>query len=158
MYFEKEKTCPLCRKTNVEAVSFLYQSLKSDEAGKKIFSQGPIATELSKLSPRQKEKLLHRLTPPPEPKTSLPAGPIALMAFLVSWLATGSLITARIGQKAYFWLSVVIICAVTIPFYWILKLVIENFRREIFRYKKLKAVWKKQYFCHHCQRVFIPKE
>lgn len=158
MYFEKEITCPFCHKDKTESVPLMYQRLKSNDAGIKLLAEGSVSSEISRLPPHKKAKLIEHLTPPSEPKTKLPAGAISIMALVVSWLSTGSLISSRIGPKIYFWLSVVIVCAVTVPFYSILNLVIEDFRRGLYRYKKIKAAWEKQFFCHHCQRVFIPKE
>ena len=153
----KELECPKCRSIDIEAVPFFYQSLKSKNAGKKLFSDTPFLSDTEKLLPRQRERLLHRLTPPAEPKKTLPAKAIALMAFLISWLATSSIILARLGYKDYFLISLISSVLLTIPFYSILRLVIQDFRKDIARYRRLKAVWDKQYFCKNCQEVFTLK-
>lgn len=156
--YTKEIECPRCQKTNIETVPFLYKTLRSQDAGAKLFTESAIKTIASSLTPRQKERLLHRLTPPPEPKKTLPAGSIAAMAFLISWLITSSFFIERIGQKAYSIMSAVVVLFLVVPFYATLKLVIVDFRRDITNYRKIKEVWDKQYFCRDCQDVFIPKD
>ena len=156
--YGKEIECPKCQSTNIEAVPLLYQSLKSNSAGKKIFSDDPRLSKIEQLHPHHKEKLLNRLMPPEEPQKNLPAKAIALMAFLISWIGTCSLILARLGYKQYFLISFMTAVILAIPFYTILRLVIGNFRKQIGKYQKLRDIWEKLLFCQDCYHVFTLKE
>ncbi len=156
--YGKEVACPRCKNTNVETVPFLYRSLKSKEAGKKILTEESLVTAISGLKPRQKERLLQKLTPPPEPSKTIPAKAIALMAFLISWIMTSAILADRIGEKKYFILLTAVSFIIVVPFFMILRFIIRDLLREVARYRKIKAVWNKQYFCRDCQDVFIPKD
>ncbi|MFA5059571.1 MAG: hypothetical protein WC676_02990 [Candidatus Omnitrophota bacterium] len=159
MAFEKEITCPKCKSENVEIVSSVYYSLRSKNLARKfdLFLDKRVGTYTQNMTARQKERLLHRLTPPKEPRKTLPAGRIAFMAFLISYLATSALMLGRLGQKDYFLMTLITAFIVGIPFYLILRLVIRDFHKDIIRYRRLRTVWDKQYFCRDCNEVFIPK-
>ena len=152
----KEITCPKCQNVNLDSVPYVYQSLLSRGAGKDLFCDSPIINT-SQLSEPQRLRLIHRLTPPKAPKKSLPAGIIALMAFLLSWLITGSMLIGKIGQKTFFIVSLIIIAVIAYPFVHILNLVDKAFKRSVHKYMRVKNIWNKQYFCHDCHHVFLPK-
>ena len=158
MLLNEDIICPLCEKNNVDTVAFIYRSLKSKGAGRKLFSEGLAQREIDALAPHQRESLMRQLTPPKEPHISLPAGAIALMAFLISWLATSSVIIAWVGEKAYFVISVVVTVVMGFLFYSMLKTVITSFRKKTERYRALLANYNKHYFCHACLKVFVPKQ
>ena len=155
MAFEKEIECPKCRSEKVETVPFLYKTLLSQNAGKKLMLDETFLKNTPELSEKARQRLLHRLHPPKEPKRTLPTGPIAWMAFLISWLTSGSLLIGRLGEKTYFISSALITALIAVPFYFILRLVIREFRQEHMRYRRLRAIWDKQYFCSSCRQIFI---
>ncbi len=151
--------CPKCESEDLDPVPYVYQSLKSKGAGRKIFRDEEVleTIETKELTPQERERLIKRLTPPPEPKKSLPAGAIAIMAFVLSWLITGSLLIGRIGQKTYFIISIIIIVTTAYPFFVILHTVDRKFRKSVAKYNRIKPLWNRQYFCNECQHVFLPK-
>src|SRR3989338_637580 len=158
MALEKEITCPKCKAEDVEKVSSLYQSLSAKNAGTNLFLEDAFRAGKKILPYRQRERLLHRLTPPKEPKKDLPAGMITAMAFVLSWMVTAGLVVWRLGYKAYSLTSILTAVVLAFPFYFIFTLVVHDFQRDIQRYRRLMAVWKKQYFCNNCYHVFIPKD
>jgi len=151
MVFQREIECPKCRSEKVETVPFIYKTLASNTAGKKLLLDETFLRNTPGLSEKTRQRLLHKPNPPREPKRTLPAGPIAWMAFLISWLASGSLLIGRLGQNMYFIISAVITAFIAVPFYCILRLVIRDFKRECIRYRRLRTVWDKQYFCKNCR-------
>ncbi len=153
-----EITCPKCRGESIEDVPSYYQTLKTKGLGRKLFTESPLPLKTPELSERQRARLLHRLTPPAEPKHSLPAGTIALMAFLISWLTTVTILVARLGYKMHVLFSILIILSTAIPFYLILNIVILDFRRIINKYHRLRTAWEKQFFCLDCHHVFMLKK
>lgn len=154
----KEIECPKCRSINIEQVPFMYQSLKSKGAGKKLFSDSPFLSNIDQLPPYQKEKLLRRLMPPEEPRKTLPAKPIAFMAFFISWLGTCAILLGRLGYQTYSLASVIICVVLAIPFYIILRFVIGDFKKNIGKYHKLRGIWEKLLFCQDCYHVFTAKD
>ena len=153
----KEITCPKCQNINLDSVPYVYQSLLSRGAGKDLFCDSPVINS-PKLSEPQRIRLINRLTPPNPPKKSLPAGIIALMAFLISWLMTGSMLIGKIGHKTFFIVSLIIIAIIAYPFIHILSLVDKSFKRSVYKYNRVKAIWNRQYFCNDCHHVFLPKK
>ncbi len=150
--------CPKCQGDDLDPVPYVYQILRSDAAGRRFFADPESFYPGDKMDKKHRERLLHRLTPPPEPKKSLPAGAIAIMAFVLSWLITGSLLIGRIGQTAYFVSSLIVILCTAFPFYATLRYVDREFRKSVARYNRIKPLWNKQYFCNGCHHVFIPKK
>lgn len=158
MSLRDEIECPKCQSEMVEPVPSFYNHLRTKGLGRKLFTESPLPLKTPELNEKQRTRLLHRLTPPAEPKHSLPAGTIAMMAFLVSWLTTGAILIARLGYQSYFILTMLIVLGMVVPFYLILNLVIHDFGRIVNKYNRLLHAWEKQYFCHECHHVFIPKE
>lgn len=158
MRFDEEMSCPKCEKADVDTAIFAYKALVSRNAGKKLFLESPVRKKTSTITEKQRAKFIDRLTPPKEPKISLPAGAITIMALAVSWLATGSLIIGRIGQRAYFIISIIITIAMAIFFNYMLKMVIQIYRKRTNEYRRLKTIYNKKYFCNNCHYIFTLKE
>lgn len=151
-----EKICPKCQSEKCDPVSYFYKTLLQRGYGKDLFTQGPLSKTAPQLTEKQRQRLLYRLTPPKEPKRFLPAGFIAFMAFLISWMVTGALLIGKIGEKAYFIITMVFIFIVGTPFYMTLNLVIKEFRREISKFRRVKKAWLKQFICLECHHIFHP--
>lgn len=158
MAFEKETTCPECKKEDADRVAYVYKTLVSKGAGRRMFDETLIRDKAKGLSDVQKQRLLKRLMPPEEPKTALPAGVLALMALLLSWLATASLIIGRIGERMYFIISAVATLIIGMHFYITLRDIIKDFTRKIGNYRRVMVIWNQQYFCNNCHHIFIPEK
>jgi len=157
---EKRIFCPSCDSKYTDLVSYVYQCLKSENAGRKLFSD-EIETEIAKrkqISPERKEELIKKLYPPKEDRVSFPALTVALMAFLISWLVVGSLLASRIGEKTYFFLTLIIVGSLAYPFFSTMKFIINQVRKNYIKYKKEKSIWVKKYFCYDCEHVFSLKK
>ncbi len=155
---EKRILCPECDSKYTDLISYVYRCLESENAGQKLFSDN-IDSEISKkkkFPELKKETLLKKLAPPKESKVSFPAATVALMAFLASWLVVGSILSSRIGETFYFYLTLLIVGGLAYPFYSTMKLIIKQVRINYAKYKKEKSLWVKKYFCYDCDHIFTP--
>ena len=157
MVIDKEITCPKCQKKDTDPVPYIYKKLLTKNSNQNLFDIKYVEKITHEMTERQKEKVLKKLTPPPEPATSLPAGAIVLMAIFLSWLGTASIVIGKLGMKTYFIISVFVTLFIAVPFFSMLNLVVKNFKKRIINYRKVKKIWNKQYFCNNCHRIFIPK-
>ncbi len=157
---EKKIFCPNCDSKYTDRVSYVYRCLKSRNAGRKLF-EDEVETEIAKknrIPDERKESLTIKLSPPQEAKVSFPALTVALMAFLLSWLVVGSILASRIGEKTYFFLTLIIVGSLAYPFFSTMDYIIKQVRKNYVHYKKKKSVWVKKYFCYDCEHVFFLEE
>ncbi|MDD3374398.1 MAG: hypothetical protein PHY73_01575 [Candidatus Omnitrophica bacterium] len=160
MKLEKKVFCPNCDSKYTDLVSYVYRCLESEDAGRKFFSD-EIETEVAKkkkINPDRREELKKKLCPPMEAKISFPALTVALMAFLISWLVVGSVLASRIGEKTYFFLTLIIVGSLAYPFFSTMEYIIAQVRKNYAKYKKEKSIWVKKYFCYDCEHVFSLKK
>lgn len=146
--------CAKCGSPDAESVVLAYQTIKSRDAGQRFILQDPVTKK--PITAQKREQLLKKLSPPQNPDINLPAGAVALMAFLISWLATATFIIGRIGLKNYFIVTGFVVVVVVGAFYYMLKTAVINLGHVSTRYKNYKDVWEKQYFCHECENIFVP--
>jgi hypothetical protein len=131
--------------------------LESENAGKKLFVDG-FDTELNKkreLPKEKREKLLLSLKPPKEANISFPAATVALLTFLFSWLVVGSSFASQMGERLYFYLTIVIVLGLIYPLHSTMLAIIKEIQRNYSRYKKEKLVWIKKRYCYDCEYIFI---
>jgi hypothetical protein len=154
---EKKIYCPKCDSPHTDLISYVYQCLESENAGKKLFVDG-FDTELNKkreLSAENREKLFTLIKPPQEAKVSFPAATVAMMAFFVSWLVVGSILISKIGERIYFYLTISFIVILAYPFYSTMDMIIKQVHKNYLRYKDLKNIWVKKRYCYDCGIIFI---
>lgn len=149
--------CPKCEGISVESVPLLYRSLTLKEPGRGLLAGTQVLLFADRLKSEEKKTLLKELAPPPEIQSSLPAPNIALMAFLLSWLATSSYFIAKMGHQVFSAMSLLLGLALAIPFYLILRVVTHDFGKSSERQKERMQCWEKSYFCKNCGNIFIPK-
>ena len=157
---EKKIFCPHCDSKYTDLISYVYRCLESENAGRKFFSD-EIETEIAKkkkIAPERKDQLMEKLCPPKEAKISFPALTVALMAFLLSWLVVGSILASRIGERTYFFLTLIIVGSLAYPFFSTMKYIIAQVRKNYIKYKKEKSIWVKKYFCYDCEHIFSLKK
>jgi len=145
-------TCPKCESTKVETVPHMYKIVKSRNAGAKFILQD--APKHHHLPEAHRKILLKKLTPPVEPTGRLPAGIIAVMAFLLSWLGVGSLVIGKIGEKTYFILSIIFVIIAAVAFFYMINSTLEIFRKQFLRYKENRLRWENGLFCKECDKIF----
>ena len=149
--------CPKCEGISVESVPIVYRSLKLSEPGRALLLDTPILLFADRLNDEQKKNLFKRLAPPSETKHELPAPNIALMAFLLSWLATSSYFIGKMGYPIFSAMSIVLGVALLIPFYLVIRVATHDFRKSEERHQQAMKDWEKRYFCQNCGNVFTPQ-
>ena len=155
---EEKNYCPKCDSKHTDLISYIYRRLESENAGQEMFVDG-IETALDKKRQFLNEKsqeLIKKFKPPVESKVSFPAATTALLAFALSWIIVGSLLITKIGEMFYFYSTIAVILGVSYPFYMTMQDIIAQVHKNYLRYRKLKSVWVKKYYCYDCKLLFIP--